>query len=572
VDVDTNRPVLVSDIGTNKARNLLWADDTHVLAEFSTTMGGPAAFGFHYEAEIAFNVSTSGKVFQVFGNHRYVSKFIAGYYGTRQKHGHSYAYFGGVEQYHDLYRVNLDSDDIETIAIGDEGATDWVVGTDGTVLAHSDYRSDDGRWRLYAGARHSKLLMEVKDPLETMALVSEGRTPDSVLLIDERSARDRMVELSLSDGSHHDLLGDLNVDDIVKAPATGFLQGFRTYEPPHAFLFDPALEARYVGAAKAFPGYQVRLVSATADFGRMILKTDGGDDSGTYWLVTIATGKAIPIGYAYPAIRAADVGPTSLFRYNARDGLAIEAVLTLPPGRKAAKLPLIVMPHGGPMDVSDSLGFDWWAQAYASAGYAVLQPNYRGSSGHGKPFREAGWGQWGKKMLTDISDGMTALGAQGVIDPKRVCIVGASYGGYAALAGVTLQKGLYRCAVAVGGVADLRQQQRWWKRKFGARSSVERYSWKVTGADRGDYDMLDAISPIHSAKNADAPILLIHGSDDTVVPIKESEDMAAALKDAGKPVQFVKLDGDDHWLSRAKTRVEMLKAAVAFVKANDPPD
>jgi dipeptidyl aminopeptidase/acylaminoacyl peptidase len=84
--------------------------------------------------------------------------------------------------------------------------------------------------------------------------------------------------------------------------------------------------------------------------------------------------------------------------------------------------------------------------------------------------------------------------------------------------------------------------------------------------------MLDAISPIHSAKNADAPILLIHGSDDTVVPIKESEDMAAALKDAGKPVQFVKLDGDDHWLSRAKTRVEMLKAAVAFVKANDPPD
>ncbi len=129
----------------------------------------------------------------------------------------------------------------------------------------------------------------------------------------------------------------------------------------------------------------------------------------------------------------------------------MEGVLTLPPDKEGKNLPLVVMPHGGPIVVGDRARFDWWAQVFASRGYAVFQPNYRDTLGYGEAFRHAADGQYGRKMQTDISDGLTALATAGIIDPKRTCIVGGSYGGYAAFAGVTLQHGLYRCAVSVAG-------------------------------------------------------------------------------------------------------------------------
>jgi len=181
--------------------------------------------------------------------------------------------------------------------------------------------------------------------------------------------------------------------------------------------------------------------------------TNGGDDSGTYWLVDIAKHSAVPLGYQYPTINAEDVGPVRMVDWKAADGLALRGVLTLPPGRAAKNLPLVVLPHGGP-EARDYPTFDWWAQAFASRGYAVFQPNFRGSDGYGVAIRNAGFGQWGRKMQTDISDGVAELAKQGIVDPKRACIVGGSYGGYAAEAGVTVQHGLYRCAVSMAGVSD----------------------------------------------------------------------------------------------------------------------
>jgi dipeptidyl aminopeptidase/acylaminoacyl peptidase len=257
--------------------------------------------------------------------------------------------------------------------------------------------------------------------------------------------------------------------------------------------------------------------------------------------------------------------------WNAADGLALHGVLTLPAGRPAKALPLVVLPHGGPAS-RDYPGFDWWAQAFASRGYAVFQPNFRGSAGYGVAFRNAGLGQWGRKMQTDISDGVASLAAQGIVDPKRACIVGGSYGGYAALAGVTLQKGLYRCAVSLAGVADPSAMLVYDSQRAGYRSSTMRY-WKAfMGVESSSDSSLDAISPLVRADQADAPILLIHGEDDTVVSINQSEKMEAALKRAGKQVEFVKMNNEDHWLSREDTRIQMLKAAVAFVEKNNPPN
>jgi len=227
-----------------------------------------------------------------------------------------------------------------------------------------------------------------------------------------------------------------------------------------------------------------------------------------------------------------------------------------------------VLPHGGPA-VADTLQFDWWAQALASQGYAVLQPNYRGSA-LSLRFIEAGFGQWGRKMQTDLSDGVRYLAKQGVIDLARVCIVGGSYGGYAALAGVTLDPGVYRCAVAVAGISDLRRFRKWTIENH--LSWSQRYWDRFMGtADQNDPALVE-ISPIEHVSAVTVPVLLIHGRDDTVVPFEQSDMMLSALKRAGKSVQLVTMKHEDHWLSRSETRLQMLQASVEFLKANNPPN
>ena len=176
-------------------------------------------------------------------------------------------------------------------------------------------------------------------------------------------------------------------------------------------------------------------------------------------------------------------------------------------------------------------------------------------------------------MQTDLSDGVHYLAQQGLIDPRRVCIVGASYGGYAALAGVTLQTDIYRCAVAVAGVADLKRFLIWTNENRNSdRNLAQRYWDRYLGVAGPDDPAVHTISPIDHVADINVPVLLIHGRDDTVVPFDQSERMADALRRAGKQVQLLALKGEDHWLSRSATRLQMLEACVAFLEANNPPN
>jgi dipeptidyl aminopeptidase/acylaminoacyl peptidase len=201
----------------------------------------------------------------------------------------------------------------------------------------------------------------------------------------------------------------------------------------------------------------------------------------------------------------------------------------------------------------------------------VLRPNYRGSTVT-ESFLEAGYGQWGRKMQTDLSDGVRYLVKEGIADAAKVCIVGASYGGYAALAGVTLDPTVYRCAVSVAGLSDLPRMLAWEGRGGLDNRGVTRYWDRFWGVSGRTDPLLDAISPIKHVDAVKAPVLLIHGRDDTVVPFEQTQLMFDALRRARKEVQLVVLKKEDHWLSRGETRLQMLEATVAFLRAHNPPD
>jgi dipeptidyl aminopeptidase/acylaminoacyl peptidase len=226
---------------------------------------------------------------------------------------------------------------------------------------------------------------------------------------------------------------------------------------------------------------------------------------------------------------------------------------------------MVVLPHGGP-EAHDDYEFDWWAQFLASRGYAVLQPQFRGSSGFGDEYRRAGYGQWGGLMQDDVTDGVNAMIAQKIADPKRICIVGASYGGYAALAGAAFTPDLYKCAVSISGVSDLPVMLGATKIRGGDESNALAY-WRDSIGSPTDKAVIDR-SPARAADRIKVPVLLIHGLDDTVVPIAQSELMAGALENAKKKYTFVKVKGEDHWMSNSESRQQIMKELEKFLAEN----
>ena len=567
------------DPGDLKLADIAWAGDDFLLVTTSATINLAVDWGRKHELERVQVVDLRTlKTIIVFGQSPKDSTVVEGAYGVAQKGGRWYGYFGGASLGGggnlDLYEVDLATGAAHVTAEGGERSHNWVVGPDGKVIAHTEYDQSTGNWRLLVGPTSGgREVMARRTPLHEMGLIGQGRVLGSVLVVD--GVGDELVyeEVALADGKAQPLLTGETVTAMIFDQGSGLLLGAQVRGPAGAVLFDPAREAKVRGAFKAFPGRRAQLLAYDPSFDEMIVMTDGGDDAGTYWYVDIPGHKALPLGTARPDLPSAEVGLTRMVPYKAADGLEMEGVLTLPRGREAKGLPLVVMPHGGPLGERDDIGFDWWAQAYASRGYAVFQPNYRGSGGYGRDFERKGYGEWGRKMLSDMSDGVAALAAEGVVDPKRACIVGGSYGGYAALAGVTLQHGLYRCAVAVAGVADMPALRRWDLDRQGEGDNEMQRAWRTAIQGEGkDEPSLAAISPARLAGRADSPVLLVHGTDDTVVPIEQSRKMESALKAAGKSVTLIVIKGQDHWLTNEDGRVQMLKAAVDFVLKNDPPN
>jgi dipeptidyl aminopeptidase/acylaminoacyl peptidase len=362
-------------------------------------------------------------------------------------------------------------------------------------------------------------------------------------------------------GVNPELVWDTNRNTAVGVETAG--------ERPVVDWLDPEIGAVHAALSRLFKDKDVELENWSADRTRYVARVTSPSAPPVWYLFDKTRKELSPLGEEYPELKGASLGTTRWITYKARDGLEIPAYLTLPPGAPAtgAKAPLIVLPHGGP-GARDTFEFDFLAQFLATRGYAVLQPQFRGSWGFGKAFEDAGHGEWADKMQTDLLDGIAAAAASGDVDPTRVCIVGASYGGYAALAGAAFHPEAYRCAASIAGVSDLGllsvEQARLYGRDSG---SMQEFRKMLGGAPAAK---LLATSPGHQVAGIRAPILLIHGDQDTVVPIEQSLNMAKALTAAGKPVEMVTLSEENHYLTRAATRTQTLEALGAFLAKNLP--
>jgi dipeptidyl aminopeptidase/acylaminoacyl peptidase len=574
-------------LGDVKVRDLEWANNDLVLLDFSQTekLAGFTVDQTEFFRTILVPVGAQQER-MLFTNERQIADATFGRYGVRQIGGRSYGFFGGIALeksgrsatnaktrytfaggWPELYRVDLDTMEAEKVSGPSADAfSTWIVDDKGMVAATLRVDDRSGKWNILGA--DSKAIASGINAEGGISLLAIGPGGQTLFYRRENEASGiiQFWEVPLGGGEPQERFAGIDIARFILDPTTKRLAGYLTDDMAQgAFFFDPKLSANFAKLQKTFGSLRLSQIDVTSGFEKVVLRTDGNGDSGSWWHVDLVNLRAVSLGFERPNIPSSAVGLIKTIRYAAADGLEIDAILTLPPNRPAKNLPVILLPHGGPTS-HDIAGFDWWAQAFAARGYAVLQPNFRGSTNRDAAFVQAGYGEWGRKMQTDISDGLTHLASEGIVDPSRACIVGASYGGYAALAGVTVQNGVYRCAVSVNGIANLPQLTRTEVRESGNNAILKRNIAKEIGIGR----KLEEVSPWHLARRADAPILLIHGKDDIVVPYSQSLNMADALKDAGKPHQLVSLAGEDHWLSRSETRLEMLTAAIEFVDKHNP--
>lgn len=446
----------------------------------------------------------------------------------------------------------------------------WLANAQGQPVVRGEWNPELLRYSVLVkdGAGWKRILEIDKDNGDSF-LVGLADNDASVLVFTNNGQAHTTLWSVSFDGSAAKKVIDeagLDAEGITRDQFDLSVQAVRFSGPDRPYQWvDPAAQKRYASLNRTFPEKYVDIESRSADNKRIVVEVDGASAPTTYYLVDYGAKSADIVGEQFPGLADKPQGAVRRFDYTARDKYALFGYLTIPPGATEKNLPLVVLPHGGP-ESDDTPYFDWWSQFLASRGYAVLRPQFRGSTGLGDEHRLAGRGQWGMRMQDDITDGVKALVDQGIVDQKRVCIVGASYGGYAALAGAAFTPDLYACAVSVAGISNLPEFLAWGENLSGDETDSFHY-WRDSIGDSLDSRIAEK-SPARSARTIRAPILLLHGTDDSVVPFDQSQMMANALKAAGKPFQLISLEGEDHWLSSSATRIRMLSEIEKFLAAN----
>jgi dipeptidyl aminopeptidase/acylaminoacyl peptidase len=348
----------------------------------------------------------------------------------------------------------------------------------------------------------------------------------------------------------------VDIDDIYYSrlkDAVGYATF--TYDATEPRFFDEEMNRDYLAAVRALPGKANIIADTSADEKRMIIYAGSSSNPGSFYLFDREKKTLKYLGSRYPGLENKTLSETKGTRYTARDGMTIYGYVSTPSGYEGTPAPMVVLVHGGPY-TRDQNKYDPWVQFLTSRGYLVFQPNFRGSTGYGLAYWKNGYKQWGLAMEDDIIDGVKILIRDKVADPDRICIMGGSYGGYAALIGAARYPEVFRCAISIAGISDLNKLMTQ-KGNYLNRALI--------GDNAGD---LKATSPVTYVKDIRIPVFLAHGTKDTNVPYSQSDDMYDALKKAKKDVTFLRLKDETHHLEDVKNRVALFEAIEKFLDRN----
>lgn len=446
-----------------------------------------------------------------------------------------------------------------------EPISSWYADRNGVVRFGEGY---DDRGAVYVTRDSTevpwRVLAEWKPGESDFDVVGFGPGASTLLISANHNGRKAVFELDITKGERQLLFShpDVDVVEPVEWPTDGRLVGFEFATDRYSRkLFDEEAAAVYATVDASLPDSENHIIGAARDGKRYLISSRLDTRPNHYFLLDVAQKQMQRVGSANPELDAS--GPLASMkavRIKGADGALLPGYLTLPLGSSGKDLPMVVYPHGGP-HARDTWGFDPVVQFIASRGYAVLQVNFRGSTGYGDDWYRAGFQNWGTVMVDDITAATKWAIAEGVADPARTCIVGWSYGGYAALMSAVREPALYRCAASIAGVSDLNTLAREDAHFQGGRTAV-----KVTLGN--DSDELKAGSPLRAPEKIRIPVLLVHGEDDTTVVPEQSERMARMLQLAKKKHELMIIKDGDHSLSRFEWRQALYAKLEEFLKAN----
>lgn len=393
--------------------------------------------------------------------------------------------------------------------------------------------------------------------------VAVDRDLDVAYALIKTDGRDALYRLSLDGSGRKELVAShdsVDIDGTVRIGRRGRVVGV-TYatDKRETVYFDPELKTLAASLSKALPGLPlVRFVDSTLDEKKLLMWAGSDVDPGRYYLYDKGTRQLSEIMLSRPQLEGVKLAEMKHITYKAADGSMVPAYLTLPPGSNGKNIPAIVMPHGGP-SARDEWGFDWQVQYFASRGYAVLQPNFRGSEGYGDNwFQKNGFHSWAA-AISDVNDAGRYLVSSGIADPSKLAIVGWSYGGYAALQSNVVAPDLFKAIIAIAPVTDLnllKEESRFFTNFALSRDYI------------GSGPHIVAGSPAQNAAKMKAPVLMFHGDLDANVDVKESLYMKDKLTDAGKKVELILYPKLDHYLMDSAARTDMLKKSDDFLRSS----
>jgi len=466
-----------------------------------------------------------------------------------------------------VYKVNINSAKASLVKKADSRISQWVLDAQGIARAGSGYNDDD-----------RKVSIRVLDPTTNkwvtaweyvvldepeISVLGFGKNPAEMYMLADHNGRQALFKVDLSkEGYPKELIlsdekRDIEGDLIYSKELNDVVGIYYNDGEDKSIFWQNDYKKFQLGLNKALPGASNYITSLSDDGRKYTLFSTDGISPGTIYYGNRDTKQLVAVAAPFPNLTDDVLVKKELLNYKARDGLELDGYLSRPKNNKDKPIATIILPHGGPM-AEDGAGFDSFSSFLTNRGYAVFQPNFRGSSGRGHEFMIKAVASMGLAMQDDLEDAAQFLISKKIADPQKMCIVGASYGGYAALMGATKTPDLFKCAISFAGISDIKKLR-----------GISRYTGnKNTMREQlgNDMDQLKNTSPINMVDKIQIPILLIHGSKDASVPVEQSRIMADELKSQHKVYQYIELDGGSHHLDTLQDRKQTFEAMETFLK------